>query len=262
MTALTPIRTSSLLALCAMAALLAGPRAAVAQANLVTNGNFAVTARSGGAQSFQFGTYGGYSSPTMSLAGWSSPGGYNYVFIPTDTVATGHYGNLSLWSPVSTPSSSANGFTNAGPTGGNFVAADGAFGTEAITQTITGLTVGATYRLSFAWAGAQQSGFTGPTTDFWSASFGSETYRTPTVSVANKGFSGWMNQTFQYVATSSSQVLSFLATGTPSGVPPFALLTSVSLTQVPEPGVLPLMLSGVAGLLALTWHRRARVKNG
>lgn len=227
-------------------------QSALAQANLVTNGIFAVT---GTNQSFQFGTYGGYTSPTSSLAGWSSPNGYNYVFVPSDVVATGHYGNLSLWSPASSPVS-ANGFTNASPTGGNFIGADGAYGTEAITQTIGGLMVGATYRVSFAWAGAQQSGFTGPTTEFWTVKLGTQTRTTATVNVANKGFTGWMNQTFEYVATSSSQVLSFLATGTPSGVPPFALLASVSMTQVPEPAGASILLTGMAGLLVLAWRRR------
>ncbi len=231
------------------------PQPAMAQANLVTNGTFAVT---GVNQSFQFGTYGGYTSSTSSLAGWSSPNGYNYVFVPSDVVATGNYGNLSLWSPASSPTS-ANGFTNASPTGGNFIAADGAFGTQAITQTISGLTVGATYRASFAWAGAQQSGFNGPTTDFWSVTFGTQTQTTSTVNVADKGFSGWMNQTFQYVASSSSQVLSFLATGTPSGVPPFALLANVSITQVPEPAGVSILLTGMMGLLLLAWRRRGPV---
>jgi hypothetical protein len=225
---------------------------ALAQPNLVTNGTFAVT---GINQSFQFGTYGGYTSSTSSLAGWSSPNGYNYVFVPTDVLAAGQYGNLSLWSPASSPAS-ANGFTNASPTGGNFVAADGAFGTEAITQTISGLTVGRTYRVSFAWAGAQQSGFTGATTDFWTVKFGTVSQSTSTVSVADKGFSGWMNQTFQYVAASSSQVLSFLATGTPSGVPPFALLANVSVTQVPEPAGVTILLTGMMGLLVMAWRRR------
>lgn len=99
-----------------MAAALTG--SAEAQTNLVTNGSFAVT---GGTTSFQFGTFNGY-SPAETLAGWSSTG-YNFVFLPTSTVATGTYGNLSLWSPVSSPSS-ANGFNNAGPTGGNFIGAD------------------------------------------------------------------------------------------------------------------------------------------
>lgn len=114
-----------------------------------------------------------------------------------------------LWSPT-TPTASANGFTNASPTGGNFVAADGAFGTAAITQTINGLVVGTTYAVSFAWAG-EQYGFDGPISTPINGSFiGTATQSTAIVNVANHGFC-WTNQTFNYVATSTSQVLSFLA---------------------------------------------------
>lgn len=224
---------------------------AFAQTNLVTNGTFAVT---GGSTSFQFGTYGPY-TPTESLAGWASTG-YNYVFLPASATATGYYGALSLWS--STSSGSPNTFNNAGPTGGNFVAADADYpggGTAAITQTINGLVVGKTYAVSFAWAGAQQSGFTGATTDSWQVTLGSQTQTTQTVNVLSQGFSGWMNQTFNYVATNTSEVLSFLAVGAPA-IPPFTLLANVSVTQVPEPTSLMLMTTALAGLLFLARQRR------
>jgi hypothetical protein len=233
-----------------LAAALTG--SAEAQTNLVTNGSFAVT---GGSTSFQFGTYNGY-APSESINGWASTG-YNFVFLPTSTVAVGTYGNLSLWSPVSSPSS-ANGFNNAGPTGGNFLGADSAYGVAAITQTINGLTVGKTYTVSFAWAGAQQAGtnYTSATTETWAVTFGSSTQSTPVINVPGEGFSGWMNTAFSYVATSSSEVLSFLAAGTPNGVPPFALLTNVSVTVAPEPAGITVLLSGIAGLMGLARYRR------
>ena len=235
--------------------LLVAAQPALAQTDFVKNGNFAVT---GGNTSFQFGTYGPY-TPTETLANWSSPNGYNFVCLPTSTVATSVYGNLSLWSPVSSPAS-ANGFNNAGPTGGNFIGADAAFGQAAISQTITGLTVGKTYKLSFAWAGAQQSGFTAVngTTENWAVTFAGVTQTTPTITVANMGFSGWMNQTFNFVATSATDTLSFFATGTPTGVPPFALLATVSMVQVqvPEPASMAILLTGIAGLAGLVRGRR------
>ena len=224
---------------------------AKAQTNLVTNGNFATP---GVTTSFQFGTYNSY-TPPQALSGWTSTG-YNFVFLPTSTVATGVYGNLSLWSPVSsTPS--ANGFTNASPTGGNFVGADGAYGQANISQTINGLTVGNEYAVSFAWAGAQQSGYTAVngTTENWQVTFGTQAQTTATVSVPNKGFSGWINQTFDFVATNTSETLSFFATGTPSGVPPFALLANVSVTAAPEPASLAIMLTGVVGLIVFARQR-------
>jgi hypothetical protein len=219
--------------------------------NLVTNGNFSSFSTTV-TQSFQFGTYNSY-TPPATLTGWASAG-YNYVFLPSSTTATGTYGNLSLWSPAT---GSSNGFTNASPTGGNFVAADSDYGTLAITQTINGLTVGRTYTLSFAWAGAQQSGYTGATTDAWQVTLGSTMQQTQTINVASQGFSGWMTQTFNYVATSTSEVLSFLATGSPA-VPPFALLANVSLTAAPEPSSVTALLSGLAGLLGFVRYRGRR----
>lgn len=219
-----------------------------AQTNLVQNGSFAFT---GGTTSFQFGTFDGY-TPAETLAGWSSTG-YNFVFSPTSTSANSAYGagNLALYSSTTTPS---NSFNNASPTGGNFIAADADYGTEPITQTINGLTPGATYAVSFAWAGAQQTGYTGATTEQWQVNLGNNAataQSTKIVTNASQGFTGWMDQTFDFVATSSSEVLSFLANGTPAGVPPFALLANVSMTQVPEPGSLMVLLSGITGLIGL-----------
>jgi hypothetical protein len=226
---------------------------ASAQTNLVQNGNFAVT---GGTTSFQFGTYNGY-APSETLADWSSTG-YNFVFLPTSTSATSTYGtaNLTLYSATTSPS---NSFNNASPTGGNFIGADADYGTEPITQTINGLTPGKTYAVSFAWAAAQQTGYTGTTTEQWEVNLGSNaatTQDTAIVTNPSTGFTGWMNQTFDFVATSSSEVLSFLANGSPAGVPPFALLANVSMTQVPEPASVLVMFTGLAGLIAAGWRRR------
>jgi hypothetical protein len=244
------------LALAALA--MFGARSAAAQ-NLVTNGSFTQFS-STPTSSFQFGTA-GY-TPPQTLTDWTSTG-YNFVFLPSSTAATGEYGALSLWSPVSSPAS-ANGFTNASPTGGNFVAADGDYQTASITQTINGLTIGQTYAVSFAWAGAQQSGagYTSATSDYWTVSLlntvasTSQSFNTPTVTVAGEGFSGWMNQSFQFTATNTSEELSFLATGTPA-VPPFALLANVSMT-VPEPSGLALTATAIAGLVVLCRRRRVR----
>ncbi|MDR3533638.1 MAG: PEP-CTERM sorting domain-containing protein, partial [Rhodopila sp.] len=53
-----------------------------------------------------------------------------------------------------------------------------------------------------------------------------------------------------------SELLSFLATGTPSGQPPFALLANVSVTNVPEPAAWTVMVSGLVGLIGIARRRR------
>jgi hypothetical protein len=68
-----------------------------------------------------------------------------------------------------------------------------------------------------------------------------------------------MQQTETFTATSSSEVLSFLAVGNVP-VPPFLLLDGVTMNDstppVPEPGTLPLLLSGLMGSLAVLKSRK------
>jgi hypothetical protein len=75
----------------------------------------------------------------------------------------------------------------------------------------------------------------------------------------NHGFSGWEQAPFTYTAHSSSEVLKFLATNAPTGVPPTALLDGVSLvditTPVPEPEEWAMMLVG-AGLVSFQVGRK------
>lgn len=66
-----------------------------------------------------------------------------------------------------------------------------------------------------------------------------------------------MSQVFDYTATSSTETLSFMAAGGPGGVPPFALLDSVSMHAVPEASSGVAMLLGVAGFGVFA-RRRAR----
>ena len=91
---------------------------------------------------------------------------------------------------------------------------------------------------------------------------GSDFQNTPTVTVPNHGFSGWMQQTFTFTATSTTEVLSFLAVGdTP--VPPFLLLDGVTVDEyTPEPGSVYLMLSGLTLLGGVTRFRQKRSAKG
>ncbi len=233
--------------------LLASALARTAAANLVQDGDFTgvskVAGYAGPALTTLYGQFGSYSGSSLTVANWSTSG-YNFVYAP-GTADAGTATGANAGKPNEAPGAYNNaagygttfmwGTNNGGttaitpvPTGGNFIAGDGAFGTAAVTQSLSSLTVGNTYRLSFYWAGAQQQGFDGATTENWQVTFGGQTFTTPTVSNSAHGFTGWFQQTFDFTATSTSQTLSFLAQGTPTGQPPFALLGGVNLDLVPE----------------------------
>jgi hypothetical protein len=222
-----------------------------ASANLVQDGDFSGLTYSGTLPlTTTFGMFGSEAGNTLTLADWTSHG-YNFVFAPgtadsgTKTGANSGepneapgqyntaagYGNTYLWGPGN---GSANGLPATSPAGGNFLGLDGAFETGALTQTITGLTVGQMYVLKFYWAGGQQQSFTGATTEEIMASLGAQGFTTTATANGTEGFSGWMQQSFYYTATATSETLSFLAIGTPSGQPPFSLLGGVDLEVIPD----------------------------
>ncbi len=106
----------------------------------------------------------GRNYPSQQVTGWTTSD-YNFVFqsgTADSSGATGQYGKLQLWVPNN---GSANGLPASSPAGGNFIAADGDYIVAPISQTLNGLSPGQTIAVSFYWAGAQQYGFTGPTTE-------------------------------------------------------------------------------------------------
>jgi hypothetical protein len=215
---------------------------------LVSNGNFETTTN-GPDRQMGFNT---------DATGWSTTG-YNFIFAPgsADTTgATSQFGNLQLWGPGN---GSANGLPASSPAGGNYVAADGAFQTQPISQTINGLTPGNKYIVGFWYGFGQQYSFDGATIQNWSVSLGADTQTTADYDLPNHGFSGWMHKDFTFTATSVSEVLSFLAYGN-LPVPPFALLDGVTLdvAAIPEPAAWAVMVVGIAGIAGIARRRRAK----
>jgi hypothetical protein len=243
-------------------------------ANLVTNGSFE---NNGGLGELA----GGISYATGWTVGATVDAApYAFDFVLDNTAdSTGFQSvfsppNILLWGPntpvgLSSPTNSypsqhaigpvANGFTSS-PDGGDFFGSDAAYATAPISQVINGLTAGHQYTLSFDYAGAQFTDALGPQTEGWQVSFGSNTVNTPTLSNTSTGFTGWQTYSTTFTATSASETLSFLAQGGPTGLPPFALLDGVSLTDTtsttPEPASMLLLLSGIAGVFGVCRLRK------
>jgi len=203
-----------------------GASAAHAGPILVQNGNFELTSNGGNKRVNGTAIKTGYTT----LTGWTSSengtsaGGYNFV-LNGDTVTT-NQAALRL-------EGGTNGFTSLA-NGGNFFASDSQYGPGTLSQLINGLTIGTSYLLTFDFALAQQTGFTGVNKDNY-----------------------WQSATMAFTATSASEVLSFLARGTAPGAPPFMLLDNVALNaaQVPEPATWTLLIGGLA-LIAFMARRR------
>lgn len=231
-----------------------------ARADLVVNGNFTATTTISAANPSS--ASGGELHYNINATGWATTG-YNFIFSSGAAAVSGvnsSYGSFSLWGDNTFSGSTVSTAlgTTAVPGGGGFIGADGAFEVGAITQTITGLTAGHQYDVSFYYAAAQQKGnsYKSATADYWTVNLGSQIasstvgQSTPTLNLpgedtaahAANNFSGWVHATMTFTASAASDILSFLATGSPSGQPPFALLTDVSVeaapTSTPEPSSL------------------------
>lgn len=159
------------------------------------------------------------------------------------------------------------GWPSAMTTSGDiFFIADGDFtnGVDAlISQVISGLSIGSAYELSFDWGAGvckvvPPCNTPPPFNSGWDITFGSHTDSVNSGPVPFQSFSGWKTYSNIFTATATSQTLSFLSKGGPSGVPPLSLLDNVSLTMADAPG--PLGILGVA--TAFGYSRRLRRRIG
>ncbi|AFY94310.1 PEP-CTERM sorting domain-containing protein [Chamaesiphon minutus] len=153
-----------------------------------------------------------------------------------------------------------------------YVAADGDPGFGApIYQQLSGLTPGKQYDVTFYQAAGQQRTFTGPTTERWRVGLDTSilTYGTIGTQLAKTQLSkinifpdtatrvtDWEKQTLTFTANSASDILTFLAVGTPSGKPPFSLLSSVSVTPTNVPEPLTIIGTIVGGTAALRLRKK------
>jgi hypothetical protein len=197
-----------------------------------------------------------------NVTGWSSkydPVYYNFIYFPDQAVKPGigavdtDGSNQFVW--LYGPNNSSS--FPVSPNGGNFLAVDADTGYNgAITQTVNGLVKGGTYNLTFDWGGAQFTTRTGDTTESWQVSLGNETQSTGSISNDSESFTGWQKASMLFTATGTSEVLSFLAVGSPNGLPPVAVLDGISLQQTPEPAYWTPLVLGLAALVFAVYRRR------
>jgi len=180
------------------------------------------------------------------------------------TIDSGSFGALTAaqWTaqtPLQSnavPLSSAPGNPNGNVLGTWYVSSQN----DAISQSLSGLTVGRDYTVSFYEAADNRSAKTFAFGSlYWDVSLGNATANstyiaTPGAQVAT----AWTQVHMNFVATAATETLGFAAKSTGAVAPePLLLLDGVNVTQaVPEPSTYSMILLGIAIYAALAWRRR------
>ncbi len=228
----TALRSAAVLSLTALSMCVVGASANAAP--MITNGTFTSSAT----DSFLLGN-------GSSVSGWS-------LTNPTSSVNCLDVGGLSDICGTSY-NSGEKVWVNPGvsPAGGNaFVSVAGV--ALPLSQTVSGLTVGTTYAVSFYQAASEVYADGAVTTESWAVSLDGSTVSSPTMSTPFEGGTPWQQVTVDFTANSASETLSFLAHGAPLGGPPTAFLSGVSIAvAAPEPSAAALFGLSVIALLGL-----------
>jgi hypothetical protein len=234
----------------------------------------------------------------VNPTGWTyTSGGGNLVFIDGQSFAESAAGPVYLTTYGNPTDLIPSVFLTPNS---NYVEADGNPSFEDGFQytTITGLTVGKIYSLTFYQGASQQTTFNGDTTNQWIVSLGTKGMQvghmvgstlvagctssnptcvyfnsdpnasikaSPLMTVPSHGTVGWEAVSLSFTADATTQELSFLAwgdNGNTTNLPPMAFLAGVDspniIPTVPEPSTWAMMIVGFLGIGGMAWRRVSR----